>query len=70
MLIMYKYLKSLNPPIFIVESVDRPFVSREEGGHIRIVVKDQSITDRHKAYLKGGNRIHEAFNDCGRWYKL
>lgn len=33
---------------FFVESVERPFVSREEGGHIRIMVKDESITDRTK----------------------
>jgi diadenosine tetraphosphate (Ap4A) HIT family hydrolase len=33
---------------FIVESRDKPFVSREEGGHIRIRVKDESITDRTK----------------------
>jgi hypothetical protein len=26
---------------FIVESIERPFVSREEGGHIRICVKDE-----------------------------
>lgn len=31
---------------FIVESVEKPFVSRDEGGHIRIKIKDESITDR------------------------
>ena len=31
---------------FIVESHSEPFVSREDGGHIRIKVKDLSITDR------------------------
>ena len=33
---------------FIVESHDKPFVSREEGGHIRIRVKDENISDRTK----------------------
>lgn len=33
---------------FIVESYERPFVSREEGGNIRIIVKDTRITDRTK----------------------
>lgn len=33
---------------FIVEAHPEPFVSREEGGHIRIRVKDESITDRTK----------------------
>lgn len=33
---------------FIVESHEKPFVSREEGGHIRIKVKDQNISDRTK----------------------
>jgi diadenosine tetraphosphate (Ap4A) HIT family hydrolase len=33
---------------FIVESHDSPFVPREEGGHIRIKIKDESITDRTK----------------------
>jgi len=31
---------------FIVESHERPFVSRTDGGHIRIKVKDKSIIDR------------------------
>ncbi len=31
---------------FIVESHEKPFVSREEGGHMRIRIKDESITDR------------------------
>ena len=35
---------------FIVESHPKPFVSREEGGHIRIRVKDESITDRTKLF--------------------
>ncbi|MFA6005658.1 MAG: hypothetical protein WC775_04205 [Patescibacteria group bacterium] len=33
-------------PNFIVESQERPFVPREEGGHIRIRVKDVSVLDR------------------------
>jgi len=33
---------------FIVESHEQPFVSRTDGGHIRIKVKDKSITDRTK----------------------
>jgi len=33
---------------FIVESREKPFVSRTDGGHIRIKVKDRSITDRTK----------------------
>ncbi|EKE28476.1 MAG: hypothetical protein ACD_3C00054G0016 [uncultured bacterium (gcode 4)] len=31
---------------FIVESHEKPFVSRADGGHIRIKVKDLSIEDR------------------------
>lgn len=31
---------------FIVESHPQPFVSRRDGGHIRIRVKDESIPDR------------------------
>jgi diadenosine tetraphosphate (Ap4A) HIT family hydrolase len=33
---------------FVVESHEQPFVSRTDGGHIRIKVKDLSITDRTK----------------------
>lgn len=33
---------------FIVESHEKPFVSRTDGGHIRIRIKDESITDRTK----------------------
>lgn len=33
---------------FIVESAEKPFVTRTDGGHIRIIVKDISITDRTK----------------------
>lgn len=33
---------------FIVESHPKPFVSRTDGGHIRIRVRDESIPDRTK----------------------
>jgi len=33
---------------FIIESNEKPLVSREEGGNIRIVAKDKSITNRSK----------------------
>lgn len=33
---------------FIVEAHQKPFIPRNEGGHIRIKVQDQSITDRTK----------------------
>jgi diadenosine tetraphosphate (Ap4A) HIT family hydrolase len=33
---------------FIVETHEKPFVSRTDGGHIRIRIKDESITDRTK----------------------
>lgn len=33
---------------FIVESHEKPFIPRTDGGHIRIRVKDDSITDRTK----------------------
>ena len=33
---------------FIVESHPKPFVSRADGGHIRIRVKDETIPDRTK----------------------
>ena len=33
---------------FIVESHKKPFITRTDGGHIRIRVKDDSITDRTK----------------------
>lgn len=31
---------------FVVESHEKPFVSRDDGGHIRIRIKDASIPDR------------------------
>ena len=37
---------------FIVESREKPFVSRTDGGHIVIKVKDQTITDRTKLSQK------------------
>ena len=33
---------------FVVESHEKPFVSRTDGGHVRIKIKDESITDRTK----------------------
>ena len=33
---------------FIVESHEKPFVSRTDGGHIRVAIKDRSIEDRTK----------------------
>ena len=33
---------------FVVESHPRPFVTRTDGGHIRIRIKDESIADRTK----------------------
>ncbi|MFA6493065.1 MAG: HIT domain-containing protein [Patescibacteria group bacterium] len=33
---------------FIVEAHEKPFVSRTDGGHIRIRIKDESVTDRTK----------------------
>lgn len=33
---------------FIVESHPKPFVSRTDGGHIRIRIKDETISDRTK----------------------
>jgi len=33
---------------FIVESHEKPFISRTDGGHVRIRIKDDSITDRTK----------------------
>lgn len=33
---------------FIVESHEKPFVNRTDGGHIRIKIKDLSISDRTK----------------------
>ncbi len=37
---------------FVVEAPPKPFVSREEGGHIRMRIKDESITDRTKLSSK------------------
>jgi diadenosine tetraphosphate (Ap4A) HIT family hydrolase len=37
---------------FIVESCDKPFVSRTDGGHVRIKVKDKTISDRTKLTSK------------------
>lgn len=35
-------------PNFNIEVHEKPFVPREEGGHLRISIKDHSITDRTK----------------------
>ncbi len=35
-------------PSFEVDSQEKPFVSRTEGGHVRIKIKDREITDRTK----------------------
>ena len=37
---------------FIVESHEEPFLPRTDGGHIRIKIKDESITDRTKLDAK------------------
>jgi diadenosine tetraphosphate (Ap4A) HIT family hydrolase len=61
---------------FIVESHEEPFVSRTDGGHIRIRVKDKTITDRTKLEPKVaielmrltmivGEAFEIAMNNCG-----
>jgi len=42
---------------FIVESHEEPFVSRTDGGHIRIRIKDKSITDRTKLEPKTAKEL-------------
>jgi diadenosine tetraphosphate (Ap4A) HIT family hydrolase len=42
---------------FILESVEKPFVSREEGGHVRIRIKDESVTDRTKLSPKTAKEL-------------
>ena len=37
---------------YIVESHPKPFVTRTDGGHIRIRIKDKSISDRTKLSVK------------------
>ena len=37
---------------FIVDSQEKPFVSRTDGGHIRVKAKDISITNRTKIKTK------------------
>ncbi len=44
---------------FIVESHERPFVSRTDGGHIRIIAKDKDITDRTKLSLDQAHELME-----------
>ncbi len=46
---MSEFYKTTN---FIVESHPKPFVSRTDGGHIRIRVIDESISDRTKLQPK------------------
>jgi len=41
-------MKIIETKNFIVESHEQPFLSRTDGGHIRIKIKDESITDRTK----------------------
>jgi diadenosine tetraphosphate (Ap4A) HIT family hydrolase len=36
----------------IVESHPKPFVTRTDGGHVRIRIKDKSISDRTKLSVK------------------
>lgn len=61
---------------FIVESHEKPFVSRTDGGHIRIRVKDDSVTDRTKLEPKiaielmrltmiTGEALEKAMNNLG-----
>jgi len=61
---------------FIVESYEKPFVSRTDGGHIRIRMKDDSITDRTKLEPKiaielmrltmiTGEALEKAMNNLG-----
>lgn len=38
----------IESPNFVVESAEKPLVTRDDGGDIRIKVKDESITDRTK----------------------
>ncbi len=42
---------------FIVETHEKPFVSRNDGGHIRIKIKDESITDRTKLSPKTAKEL-------------
>ena len=61
---------------FIIESHEKPFVTRTDGGHIRIAVKDKSIEDRTKLSPKGaielmrltivvGEALQKVMNDQG-----
>jgi len=42
---------------FTVEAPARPHVSREEGGHIKVAIKDRSITDRTKLSPKQATEL-------------
>lgn len=50
---------------FIVESVEKPLVSRTDGGHIRIRVKDKSISDRTKLTPKQAIELIRLTIICG-----
>lgn len=61
---------------FMVEAHEQPFLPRTDGGHIRIKVKDDSITDRTKLDAKTaielmrlsmivGEALETAMNRCG-----
>ena len=61
---------------FIVESHEKPFLPRTDGGHVRIKIKDESITDRTKISPKVavelmrltmvvGEALQTAMNDLG-----
>jgi len=61
---------------YIVESHEKPFVSRTDGGHIRIRIKDENITDRTKLDPKAaielmrltmivGSALETAMNNLG-----
>jgi diadenosine tetraphosphate (Ap4A) HIT family hydrolase len=61
---------------FILESHEHPFVSREEGGHLRLKIKDVSVSDRTQLDLEiayeymylsmiAGESLEKAMNKCG-----
>lgn len=61
---------------FIVESHEKPFVSRTDGGHIRIRIKDVSISDRTqlspavaielmRLTMIIGEAMERGLNNCG-----
>lgn len=42
---------------FVVETHEQPFVTRTEGGHLRISAKDKSISDRTKLSPKAATEL-------------